>query len=356
MSWVYSWSVIKRTGVVLLLAGIVVVVILAALGMFSASSRSSVPITTHVRPTVPDVTVARPAFQACAHPPCFNVGNTCPFPIWIHAVNNPASGSPVTLTPDLQELQPGEALQLDVPADWPSGRVSAYYKDPTAFPQAFDKVEMTVTSNGRINYDLTYVDYVALPSSLWAGPGADCGTGPTYVECVAKVQDILSGCPSGAGFSLLDEDNRRCLSAGLFCSDPANANNPFCHLLDSTLAQCVANVNNQYPNCNLGAGNTTANVYSCSGYFDGQPSEGHTDGNKWCAALNRNMLSAPDSTDANLFFQTAPYNQYAKWMSTTCPGTYNFAYADYPPGAQQSGDRDCATERLDILWCPGNAA
>jgi hypothetical protein len=345
--WSNQTKIIVIAFSLLVFAGVLTVVILAATGHFSS------PKTTP-RPTLsPDVTVAPPTFEACATPPCFNVGNTCPFPIWINAVNNPASGSPVTLSPNMKMLEPGQAVQLDVPADWPAGRVNAYYKEPTANPLAFDKVEMTVTNNGRINYDITYVDYVALPSSITAGPGAVCNGDLSNVQCKVPIFQLLNSCPKGDGFDLYDPVNQRCLSAGLYCSDPANANKSFCHLLDSTLNQCVSNPT-QFPNCNLGAGNTTANVYSCSGYFDGQPSEGHTDGNKWCAALNRGLLLDADTTNMDLAYQNTPYNLYAQWGHKTCGNLYFFAYDDYnnSPGP----DRDCATDRLDILFCPANSA
>lgn len=354
MAW-YQWSTwstrTKAIVVVVTLvvvAGVLAVIILAATGKFSSAPPASPTVTLS-----PDVTVAPPTFTACTTPPCFNVGNTCPFPIWIHAVNNPSSGPPVTLTPDMKMLEPGQSVQLDVPADWPAGRLNAYYKEPTANPLAFDKVEMTVTNNGRINYDITYVDYLALPSSITAGPGAVCNGGLNNVECKVPIFQLLSGCPKGDGYDLYDSVNQRCLSAGLYCSDAANADSAFCHALDSTLNQCVSNPT-EFPNCNLGAGNTTANVYSCSGYFDGQPSEGHTDGNKWCAGLNRGLLLNPNTTNMDLAYQTAPYNIYAQWGHQTCNNLYFFAYDDFNnnPGP----DRDCATDRLDILFCPANSA
>lgn len=76
-------------------------------------------------------------------------------------------------------------------------------------------------------------------------------------------------------------------------------------------------------------------------------------GNKWCAALNRGMLDAPDSTDATKYYGKAPYNVYSKWVHDTCPGIYAFAYDDYPSGAGQSGYRSCTADRLDVTFCPG---
>ncbi len=288
-----------------------------------------------------------PPGQACATPPCINVINGCPFPLWIHAVNNPG-GTPVTLTPDDAKIDPLGQRQYGLPASWPAARINAYWADPTASgsdPTAFDKVELTYGS-GTMNYNITYVDYLALPARVEAVDPA-CPKTSTFdprVECDVPVSSVLTGCPSGllAG--------KRCLSAGLYCADAANQPQAFCHALDATLAQCEQQ---NAATCGMAAqlGNGTPNVYACSGYFDSQGS--HTDGNKWCAALNRGMLAAPDATDTTQYYQAPPYNAYAKWVHETCPGIYAFAYDDYPPGAGQSGFRSCPAARLDVTFCPG---
>jgi hypothetical protein len=225
--------------------------------------------------------------------------------------------------------------------------VNAYWEDPgnsQSDPNAYDKVELTV-GGGTMNYNITYVDYLALPSRVEAvGPSCQktASFDPT-VECAAPVADVLNGCPQG----LLD--GARCLSAGLYCSNGANQSSAYCHALDSAIQTCAA----QNPStCGMAAqlGNQTPDVYSCSGYFDGQP--GHTDGNKWCAALNRAMLSQPDSTDSALYYQAQPYNTYAQWVHTTCPNLYAFPYDDYPSTAGQSGYRSCTADRIDVTFCP----
>jgi hypothetical protein len=294
-----------------------------------------------------------PVGSACAHPPCLNVINNCPFAIWIHAA---ANGGP-TLAPDNAMLPTGGVRQYDVPASWPAARVNAYWVDPTsaaADPNAFDKVELTV-GGGVMNYNITYVDYLALPSQMEA-VGAACAKTATFdpkVGCGVPVGSVLAGCPAG----LLD--GKRCLSAGLYCASAANAGSAYCHALDGAIATCAQ----QNPaTCGIAPqlGNSTVNVYQCSGYFDSQPASCspasttcHMDGNKWCAALNRGNLSQPDSTDSTLFYKNAPYNTYAKWVHDTCPNIYAFAYDDYPPGAGASGFRSCTADRLDVTFCPG---
>jgi hypothetical protein len=280
---------------------------------------------------------------ACANPPCLNVVNFCPFPIWIHAAN-----SGTALAPDNAQIAQGTTQQFDMPSSFSAARINAYWQDPTnpqSDPNAFDKVELTF-DNGVMNYNITYVDYVALPSRI-EGVGPNCtksGSFDPRVECNVPVSQILNGCPDG----LLS--GQRCLSAGLYCSDGNNQGQPYCHALDSAIQTCAS----QNPStCGMATqlGNTTPNAYSCSGYFDGQGN--HTDGNKWCAALNRNMLAQPDSTDSAQYYQATPYNTYAKWVHETCPGIYAFAYDDYPSTAGQSGFRSCTASRLDVTFCPG---
>ena len=340
--------------IVVVVGGIIAVIVLAALGYFTSSNAA--PSTT--RTVIPD-----PTFDDCTTSQCFNVGNSCPFPIWINAVNNPLDPAvPVTLTPNNQKLNPGEKLQLAVPAVWTAGRVNAYYIDPVAYPgnSSFDKMEITVGAvAGQMNFDVTAVDYIALGTKITAGPGASCANNNNITGCPITLDDIAATCPSGSDYDLYDTSTGRCLSAGLYCSDPANQSKSICHLLDSTVAQCsdISNIT-LYPNCNNSANtvppsNTTPNAYSCSGYFDAQPGQtpSHTDGNKWCAALNRGMLNNPLSTDTSLFYQGSAINPYAKWLHSICPYTYSFPYDDFNG---QSGDRNCTTNRLDLLFCPSS--
>lgn len=285
----------------------------------------------------------------CAVEPCFNVINRCDFPIWVHAKNNDG----VILQPDLAQLAPAQWQQYPVPAEWPAGRINAYYADPMQAPNDFDKVEVTVTG-GIMNYNITYVDYVSLPSEMRA-VGPECqpnGDFDPKIGCYVPRAELLAGCPDG----LLGGE--RCLSASLFCADGNNKANPYCHALDAEIAECVA----QHPDtCGFAGklGNGTPEVYGCAGYFDSQPpncmpaSENcHLEGNKWCAALNRGTLGAPDDPDPTKHYTNTPYNTYAKWVHDTCPGIYAFAYDDYPANANESGFRACKAPRLDVVFCP----
>jgi len=173
------------------------------------------------------------------------------------------------------------------------------------------------------------------------------------LSCAVAVGKGRGGCPAG----LLS--GKRCLSAGIFCSIFGNQPRAFCHALDAPLATCESQ---NASTCGIAGllGNGTPSVYGCSGYFDSQPASCspasttcHLDGNKWCAALNRGMLGQPDSTNTALYYKTAPFNAYAKWVHDTCPGIYAFPYDDYPSGAGESGFRSCTADRLDITFCPG---
>jgi hypothetical protein len=251
----------------------------------------------------------------------------------------------------MQMIVPGQAIQQNVPASWLGGRINAYYKDPTTNPLAFDKVELTVTG-GAMNFDITYVDYLALPSQITVPSGTVCANNSNSAACKVPIYQLLNNCPKGDDYDLYDAVNQRCLSAGLYCSYSQNASSSFCNLLSTTINQCTSNPS-LYPNCNLGAGDTTDNVYSCSGYFDGQPPN-HSDGNKWCAILNRGALGNPTPNDPSVWYQNSPFNQYAAYVHQQCgQNVYSFAYDDYQnPGP----DKSCTTNQLNILFCPANAA
>lgn len=289
-----------------------------------------------------------PALE-CAAPPCFNVINRCAFPLWIHAANNDG----VILQPDMVQLAPAGWQQYPAPAEWPAGRINAYYADPEQSPEAHDKVEVTLTG-GTMNYNITYVDYVSLPSEMRA-VGPECLKTPDFdptIGCYTPRAALLAGCPAG----LLDGE--RCLSANLHCALGENKPTPYCHALDAAIAACVAD----HPDtCGVAGllGDGTPEVYACAGYFDSQPpncmpaSETcHLDGNKWCAALNRGMLDAPEDPDPAHYYAQEPYNTYAKWVHDTCPGIYAFPYDDYPSNANESGFRACKAPRLDVVFCP----
>ena len=263
-----------------------------------------------------------------------NVTNSCPVDVWIHA-----TGQEATLAPDNAHLSPGATQSYQAPLTWTAARIYAYLSAPDASgnPQGQnDKVEMTFTNSGGVeslNTDMTYVDWLALPSQIQAiGSGSDC----TTVACDQPYSSVLDGCPSG----LLT--GHECLSAGNYCLNPSNSGNSLCHALDGQISACAS----EYSACAGGAGSTTAEVYSCSGSFFSQSPQ-------YCAALNRGVLSQPGaSTPASSFYVNPPYNTYSAWVHKTCPGVYAFPYDDYG-SSNQSSDHTCSgATQLNVTFCP----
>ena len=258
-------------------------------------------------------------------PATYEVGvrNNCPFPIWLHGAGNGG-----TLMPDNKQLMKGEHIWYDAPKQWSAARITAFGDGPQQ--GELDKVEMTL--NDSLNYNVTYVDWVALPVEvIGVGTGGDCKKAACYVP----EAQVLTGCPDG----LLS--GKRCNAARSFCLNGANKNAPYCHKLDAAIASCVATI----PDCAKAAGATTSDVYACAGPLGNNP--------KWCAALNRNMVDAPDSTDLKKFYQKDPYNTYSKWVHDVCPGIYAFAYDDYPANAGESGFHSCTGPKyMEITFCP----
>jgi hypothetical protein len=263
------------------------------------------------------------------------VRNGCPFDLWIRG-----TGQGAILQPDNVRLPTGASQDYDAPESWPAARVTAYLSAPPG--DEADKVEMTLERKvdlgvlkNVINYNITYVDWLALPMEMVAlGTGSDCKA----VSCNLPEAQVLSGCPAG----LLS--GKRCLSAGTYCADPSNQGQPFCHALDARAAQCAQDAT-KYPGCGPAAGATTPAVYACSGSFFSQSP-------KWCAALNRGMLDAPDNPDIGAYYTNEPYNTYAKWVHATCPGIYAFPYDDYGR-TNESGFHSCTGGRqLNITFCP----
>jgi hypothetical protein len=253
------------------------------------------------------------------------VRNLCPFPLWIHA-----AGSQATLQPDDAMLATGEIRWYDAPQIWSAARITAYDGGPRT--GEVEKAEMTFDAAGVLNYNVTYVDWLGLPIEIESeGGGSDCL--PT--GCYVPHAQVLTGCPDG----LLT--GNRCLSANIYCMNPANQSGELCHRLDTEIAYCASS----QAECAGASGASTGNAYSCSGWFASSP--------KWCAALNRGMVDDPDSTNLTAYYTNEPYNTYAQWVHQVCPGIYAFAYDDYPSNVNESGFHACSSgQELRVTFCP----
>ncbi|MCA9534888.1 MAG: hypothetical protein KC593_14455 [Myxococcales bacterium] len=253
------------------------------------------------------------------------VRNGCSFPLFIHGAGNGA-----VLQPDDAELAVGATRDYEAPRDWSAARVTAYVDGPRM--GELDKVEATFQPSGdlaTLNFNITYVDWVGLPMRMEA-VGGECNASH-QVECAVPHASLLDGCPA----QLRESD--RCQSARSHCLNPTNQASEYCHALDGAIADCAANV----AGCGAFAAATTPEAYACSGPLSNEP--------RLCAALNRGMLSAPDSADTSAFYMTDPYNTYAAWVHAVCPGIYAFSYDDW---LSQGGFRACRGSELRITFCP----
>jgi hypothetical protein len=254
------------------------------------------------------------------------VRNNCAFPIWVHGTTT------LAFTPDDQKLLKGDIVWYDAPKQ-SGGHAEFYGTGPRV--ALLDAVNLNfLSTNDQLIYSIDYISAMGLPIEVISrGTGADC----KRVGCYIPNAQIMTGCPAGLF------DGTRCLSAGTFCRNAANSGNALCKALDSQIAYCAANKTG----CQGASGDTTAHAYDCSAgsFFGMNP--------KWCAALNRGTVDTPDSSDISLFYKTAPYNVYSKWIHGACPGIYAFAFDDYPAGAEESGEHACLTgKEIDITLCP----
>jgi hypothetical protein len=267
------------------------------------------------------VTTGWPEKPASCGPVCMRFRNFCPFPLWMHT----------GIAPDDQRIDTGESIDVPTPSNWVSKRANASKVGPGG--QVTEFVEMTI--NPTLNYNVTYVDWFALPVEM-VGVGGSCSPTQHSTGCYMPVAEALSGCPEP---QLLSGD--RCRSPGNFCG--GGNNDPLCHVLDSAITQC----NQLGLGCPaLGGNGTTGNAFGCSGFYAGNP--------LLCAALNRGMATsqaAVNDSDRTHFYQNPPYSTYSEWLQCKCPRVYSFPYDDVH---QQGGFRACNGDELRVTWCPGD--
>jgi hypothetical protein len=270
--------------------------------------------------------VPGPPYVAPAHQNnLIHIKNGCAFPLWLHG-----EGGGGILMPDNQKVEAGATYDYNR-GDWPFAWVDAFLDGPQQ--NRIDRAELTFFPGTYVSYKLNYIDGIGLPMQLEAvGPGTDCKP----VGCYATQAQIMASCPD----NMLS--GKRCLSAGEYCKDAANAAKPVCHALDASIAQCAAST----PGCAEAASATSAQAYLCNKSFGDKP--------KLCAALNRGTLADPNNASESSFYGAAPHNSYAAWLHSICPGLQAFPYDDatLPTDSFHTCiDPDSGTQ-LNITFCP----
>jgi hypothetical protein len=284
----------------------------------------------------PHADMAAPALAACASPPCINVYNNCSFTIWTH----PVASIPID-DGRVRPLAPGEQWQYGNLPDFSGGRLYAYYQEPAGKQDRvrllsdFNQfVEMTIdrdpaTGAAAQNYNISYVDYLALPVSMKA-VGARCAE----TVCGAGVTDWparLRTCPT----ELRNQSGGlgTCVGSYNYCVTPDGA-----ATYDATRPYCKKMQD--------------AHGYSGSAVYGGAfPDHPATDVKFWdgVAAWNRGA-TAGDAVDAD-YFTTEPYNHYARWVHEElgCRDVYAFSTDDHQ---DKAGFVRCVSSQLDVVWCP----
>jgi len=272
-----------------------------------------------------------PTFPACAQPPCLNVLNNCPIPLWTHAI-----GTVPLDDGNVRRLDPGQQFQYAALPLFGGGRLYAYYKEPASKQDRTrlvsdhnQFVEMTVDtdSTGALaqNYNISYVDYAALPVWMKA-EGGGC-------------RDTRCGMPLGDWTAML----RRC---------PTELRNQ-----DQGLATC----NGSYDYCITGDRDDTlpycrkmrdAHGFRGSAIYGGTfPDRPATDVAFWDQVAAWNRGTTAGDADERRYYQTEPFNHYARWIhrDLACLNVYAFSTDDHQ---DKAGFVRCTSPVLNVVWCP----
>jgi hypothetical protein len=279
---------------------------------------------------------APPVLAACSRPPCMNVYNNCSFPIWIH----PIASIPID-DGLVRPLAPGAQRQYAALPDFAGGRLYAYYQEPAGKQDRIrllsdynQFVEMTVDhdpATGALaqNYNISYVDYLALPVSMKA-VGAKC----SETVCGAGIADWtarLRSCPTelrnqAGGVGTCMGSYNYCITAdGEATYDTTR---PYCKKMQDA---------HGYPGSAVYGGTFADHPAQDVRFWDG------------VAGWNRGV-AAGDAVDSN-YYRTEPYNQYARWVHEElgCRNVYAFSTDDHQ---DKAGFVRCVSSQLDIVWCP----
>ena len=288
-------------------------------------------------------TIATPPVAACANPPCINVYNNCTIPLWIHPISTVLIDEG-----NIREVQPGAQYQYAGLTTFGGGRIYAYYQQPTVLqsPTApvspFNQfVEMSITQDAQNdnawvqNYNLSFVDYIALPVSLQAEGCEATRCGSQFADWVRKLQE----CPTSLRNFAPDVGVGTCMGSYNYCiTQDGDASydqtQPYCSKMQA------------------------AHGYPGSAVYGGVfPSETSADVPFWDGVAGWNRGTFGGDPDASDYFVHEPYNDYAKMIhvdmgcreTSTIAGVYAFSTDDHQ---DQSGFVECDSPVLDVVWCP----
>lgn len=285
--------------------------------------------------------------DSCAPQPekiLVKITNNCPGDIAIGGTDTSNSftfGSipPTSILPSIPGnyfLKSGESTCINLPNNWISGRIFAFYDIDTNTKTinnpyySYDKVEVTINPPSQVNFNLTAVDYIAIPAQIEAFSN---GTSVAKTSYNRSHDEIKQGCPTKVDIY------GRCVSSNTYCTDPM--------FTSPTISQGGQNVPN--PNydpkvtsyCST-FGPNTIDVYGCTGSAS-QP--------QICADHNRGVPVGSSDTNPNNYYKTPPFNQYSAYLHG--PNNeyqiYTFPYDDY---AKQSGFQSVVADQLHITFCP----
>ncbi len=283
----------------------------------------------------PKGTPVTPTFAACADPPCMNVYNNCTIPLWTHAI-----GSIPIDDGNVRELAPGAQFQYAGLSAFGGGRIYAYYQEPTvlqstsvvsSYNQFVEMALDTDASQGGAwaqNYDISYVDYIALPVSVQAEngcPATTCGSQfGDWVQKLAECPTTLENTYQGIG---------TCLGSYNYCITPDGS-----QTYDQTKTYCSKM--------------QAAHGYPGSAVYGGVfPSEPSSDVAFWDGVAGWNRGTPAGDADTMEYYQAEPYNDYAQMIHVQmgCSLVYAFSTDDHQ---DQAGFIRCDSPVLDVVWCP----
>jgi hypothetical protein len=270
----------------------------------------------------------------CTSPPCITVYNNCPMALWTHAI------STVTIDEgNVRRLDPGQSYQYASLPMLGGGRVYAYYEQPAVLQNSLrlvspknQFVEMAIdtdtTNAWAQNYNISYVDSIALPVSVKASGGCAATACSHPFE---EWKTLLAGCPTDLRNQAAGVGT--CMGSYNYCITGDDGST-----YDTTREYCSK--------MEAAHGYAGSRVYG--GVFPEQPAQNVTFWDQ-VAAWNRGC-AAGDADESN-YYKAEPYNDYAAFVHLTlgCRGVFAFSTDDHQ---NKGGFVRCTSPDLSVVWCP----